>query len=314
LPTTSYPVEGFTGLNDGVLLATLIHHKNSEWIEDFDELIKDDAPDDNIKDGAPDYNEEIIKRRLTRCFSILEDKLGMQKPKELISILIESDHKNKDRLRRTELMWNAYISDIFLAMSENSKRKNTMRSSMRNSVRNSMRNSMRLKHISENSENGNNKNENNENENNENENNQDENDENDVLSRSISINEQYDKEKGRQKSRGCIPSFGSSGNISPMPPWSPKASVITALFEWTIGWLLNDPESEDDSDFDKDDKQRDREMKTIKIGKRRSDGTWNIQKANEWKRKSESLSDNDDIPIQLLANSQSALHNMYWNS
>ncbi|CAG8507792.1 10572_t:CDS:2 [Cetraspora pellucida] len=261
LPTTSYPVEGFIGLNDGILLATLIHHKNSEWIEDFDEL---------IKDGASDDNEKIIKQRLTRCFSILEEKLGMQKPKELISILIESDHKNKIRLKRTELMWNAYISDIFLAMSENRKKKYAMRNSVRNSIR--------LKHIK----------------------------------RSTQINEKYDKEKSRKKLRGCIPSFGSSRNISPMPPWSPKASVITALFEWTIGWLLNDPESEDDSDFDKDDKQRDREMKTIKIGKRRSDGTWNIQKANEWKRKSESLSDNDDIPIQLLANSQSALHHMYY--
>ncbi|CAG8797119.1 44524_t:CDS:2 [Gigaspora margarita] len=270
LPTTTYPIEGFTGLNDGILLATLIHHKNSEWIEDFDELIKDDANDDK---------EVIIKQRLTRGFSIIEDKLGVRKPKELISILVESDHKDENRLKRTELMWNSYISDIFMAMSENRKKKNTIR------------NSIRLNHISENNE-------------------------NDKLSkiqeRSVPIDEK-DKEKSRKKSRGCIPSFGSNRNISPMPPWAPKASVITALFEWTIGWLLNSSESDDDSDFDQDDNPRGREMKTVKIGKKRSDGTWNIQNANEWKKEGESLSENDDVPIQLLANSHQPALYMYWS-
>nr|CAG8458075.1 13129_t:CDS:10 [Entrophospora candida] len=104
LPSSSYPIEDLTGLNNGVLLSALIHHKNPEWFEDFDLLVKDPPNDD----------ESAIKERLQKCFNITEEKLGVEPPKALISILIENKHQlNKEQINaKAGVAWNAYISEV----------------------------------------------------------------------------------------------------------------------------------------------------------------------------------------------------------
>ncbi|CAH1756797.1 9290_t:CDS:10 [Entrophospora sp. SA101] len=104
LPSSSYPIEDLTGLNNGVLLSALIHHKNPEWFEDFDLLVKD----------PPNKDESAIKERLQKCFNITEEKLGVEPPKALISILIENNHQlNKEQINaKAGVAWNAYISEV----------------------------------------------------------------------------------------------------------------------------------------------------------------------------------------------------------
>ncbi|CAG8434567.1 5356_t:CDS:2 [Diversispora eburnea] len=291
LPSTSYPVEDFTGMNNGIILTALIHHKNMEWLEDFDLLIQ--QTDDEIEE------EKKSKERLSKCFTILEDKLGIQRPNSLVKMLIESDHNDAQQLKRTGLAWSVYMSDLFLVMSEKPKRNGTLRGTRRDTMKGTMKGTKRLVQINEPVT------EVNDSEIFENEIDQSSNDDD-------KSDKLKNKKKSNNKSRGCLPIY-STGPILPMPPWSPKASILSAIFDWTIGWLLSehDESDDDESDYYEDGQLCEREVKvkTIRVGKKRSDGSWNIHDANEWRLSNECLSDNEDVPIQLLLNQPSL---KYW--
>ncbi|CAJ0745032.1 15689_t:CDS:2 [Entrophospora sp. SA101] len=100
LPSSSYPIEDFTGLNDGVLLSALIHHKNMEWFEDFDLFIKDLPNKDASSTTKLDEVETAAKERLQKCFNIIEEKLDVKPPKSLVSILIENNNQlSKEQIK-----------------------------------------------------------------------------------------------------------------------------------------------------------------------------------------------------------------------
>ncbi|CAG8623840.1 4013_t:CDS:2 [Acaulospora morrowiae] len=266
LPSSSYPVEDFTGMNDGIILATLIHHRNEEWLEDYDSLIKEDDEHANKK--------EKIKERLTRCFSILEDKLNISSPKTLISTLIEKEDQNVEHLKRTGLAWSVYMSEVFLAMSEKRRKKATLRGKKR------------IGRVVIND---------------------------DGKEPATQVEDTDAAKSKRKKSRGCLPIMYNTRPLFPMPSWSPKASLLSAIFDWTIGWLLNEYDDDDDSDSDDNERAGECEARTIRVGKKRSDGSWNIQDANEWKKKNESLSDNEDVPIELLTNVHQPAVYTHWS-
>ncbi|CAJ0889280.1 8347_t:CDS:2 [Entrophospora sp. SA101] len=113
LPSSSYPIEDFTGLNDGVLLSALIHHKNMEWFEDFDLFIKDLPNKDASSTTKLDEVETAAKERLQKCFNIIEEKLDVKPPKSLVSILIENNNQlSKEQIKsRTGIAWSVYISE-----------------------------------------------------------------------------------------------------------------------------------------------------------------------------------------------------------
>ncbi|CAG8683984.1 4180_t:CDS:2 [Rhizophagus irregularis] len=109
LPSSNYPLEDFIGLNDGIVLSALIQYLNIEWKMDDLNLLD---PDD-IKNDKDEFCEEIkTKERLSKCFDIIEKKLNVRQPKALISMLIEKDYNDKERLKRTGLAWSVYIKHV----------------------------------------------------------------------------------------------------------------------------------------------------------------------------------------------------------
>ncbi|CAJ0889294.1 8348_t:CDS:2 [Entrophospora sp. SA101] len=114
LPSSSYPIEDFTGLNDGVLLSALIHHKNMEWFEDFDLFIKDLPNKDASSTTKLDEVETAAKERLQKCFNIIEEKLDVKPPKSLVSILIENNNQlSKEQIKsRTEYSESSTAIDL----------------------------------------------------------------------------------------------------------------------------------------------------------------------------------------------------------
>nr|CAG8631294.1 14434_t:CDS:2 [Entrophospora candida] len=114
LPSSSYPIEDFTGLNDGVLLSALIHHKNMEWFEDFDLFIKDLPNKDASSTTKLDEVETTAKERLQKCFNIIDEKLDVKPPKSLVSILIENNNQlSKEQIKsRTEYSESSTAIDL----------------------------------------------------------------------------------------------------------------------------------------------------------------------------------------------------------
>ncbi|CAI2174262.1 1631_t:CDS:2 [Funneliformis geosporum] len=151
LPSSNYPLEDFIGLNDGIILSVLIQCLNIEWdMEDLNllnsEEIKIELSD--TKDLSEEelrereiFKELKAKERLSKCFNIIERKLNVQQPKALISMLIEKDYIDKERLKRTGLAWSVYISEVFLTITKSkNQRKEMKRRSSTNQIFESMSN------------------------------------------------------------------------------------------------------------------------------------------------------------------------------
>ncbi|CAG8576171.1 14233_t:CDS:2 [Funneliformis caledonium] len=243
LPSTCYPIEDFTGMNDGIMLVALIHHLNMEWI-DFDSLVNDDDKREETSD-----QEFRIKERLTKCFDVLNERLNIRQPKALVSMLIEKDYSDQERLKRTGLAWSVYISEIFLSTAHaKNKQKQVRRQNDRTSPSN----------------------------------------------------------------RGSM----ATSNLPPLPPWSPKVSLFSAVWDWTLSWIHDKDDNDDNydsDDYDKNGKLKEKEMRTITRGNssRRQQNKLDIQNADEWKsRRDESL---DEDPLQLLANTHQPALYMYWS-
>ncbi|RIA90564.1 hypothetical protein C1645_712077 [Glomus cerebriforme] len=284
LPLTCYPIEDFIGMNDGIILAALIHHLNMEWIDDFDILIKD-------KEGESEIDKEIrIKERLTKCFNIINDRLNITQPKALISMLIEKDYSDKERLKRTGLAWSVFISEIFLSITHTRSKKKEMR---RQSKLILLDENEEITEFNETEETSSNKIESNNN--------------------------------SSTRLRECPPSFRDNNSTSPLkrnsmatsdlpplPPWAPKASLISAVWDWTLSWMINDNDNNYDSDdYDQNSKLKEKEMRTISRGNLTSkskQSNWDIKNTNEWQN-NKNESDNDS-PLQLLANTHQPAH---WN-
>ncbi|CAI2163947.1 9011_t:CDS:2 [Funneliformis geosporum] len=257
LPSTCYPIEDFTGMNDGIMLVALIHHLNMEWI-DFDSLIKDD---DDDKEEISDQ-EFLIKERLTKCFDVLNERLNIKQPKALVSMLIEKDYSDKERLKRTGLAWSVYISEIFLSTAHAKNKQKQVRRHSKLGLLDEDEETIEFKEA-------------------------------EVSSNSINGIESS-SHMHKNKSRGCLPSFedehkspskrGSmaTSNLPPLPPWSPKVSLISAVWDWTL-----------------------------RHSSRRQQNKFDIKNADEWKyRRDESL---DEDPLQLLANTHQPALYMYWS-
>ncbi|CAB4423240.1 unnamed protein product [Rhizophagus irregularis] len=266
LPITCYPIEDFIGMNDGIILAALIHHLNMEWIDDFDLLIND-------KEGESENDKEIrIKERLTMCFNIINDRLNITQSKALTSMLMKKHYSDKERLKRTGLAWSVYISEIFLSITNvMNKRKEIRRQSKL------------------------------------------------IL---LNENEETTEFKETEETSSIIahpPSKRNSmatSNLPPLPPWTPKVSLISAVWDWTLSWMTNDNDSDnyDSDDYDKNGKLKEKEMRTISKGSLASksrQNNWDITNINEWKN-NENKPD-DDGPLQLLANTHQPALYMYWN-
>ncbi|CAG8632621.1 1544_t:CDS:2 [Rhizophagus irregularis] len=234
----------FIGMNDGIILAALIHHLNMEWIDDFDLLIND-------KEGESENDKEIrIKERLTMCFNIINDRLNITQSKALTSMLIEKDYSDKERLKRTGLAWSVYISEIFLSITNVMNKRKEIRRQSKLILLNENEETTEFKETEETSS---------------------------------------SKIEDSTKLRGCLSSFKNSNstppskrnsmatsNLPPLPPWTPKVSLISAVWDWTL------------------------------TSKSRQNN-WDITNINEWKN-NENKPD-DDGPLQLLANThQPALH------
>ncbi|CAI2177045.1 16003_t:CDS:2 [Funneliformis geosporum] len=137
LPSSNYPLEDFIGLNDGIILSVLIQCLNIEWdMEDLNllnsEEIKIELSD--TKDLSEEelrereiFKELKAKERLSKCFNIIERKLNVQQPKALISMLIEKDYIDKERLKRTGLAWSVYISEVFLTITKSKNQRKEMK-------------------------------------------------------------------------------------------------------------------------------------------------------------------------------------------
>ncbi|GBC03711.1 hypothetical protein RclHR1_05280007 [Rhizophagus clarus] len=237
LPSSNYPLGDFTGLNDGIVLAALIQYLNIEWkMEDLNLLDPDDIKNESNNTGNSDeelYKEMKAKERLSKCFDIIEEKLNIRQPKALISMLIEKDHNDKERLKRTGLAWSVYISEIFLAIT---KSKNQRKEKKRQSRLLMLNNIEEKKEEKEKKEEG-----------------------KKVKSKEHIIRiVDYDaiyyqspnngKHKKHKKSRGCLPFYTSNDEDS---FWAPSAaSLIAMIWDWTLHWLLNDYEEDEDEDYD----------------------------------------------------------------
>ncbi|CAB4423000.1 unnamed protein product [Rhizophagus irregularis] len=284
LPITCYPIEDFIGMNDGIILAALIHHLNMEWIDDFDLLIND-------KEGESENDKEIrIKERLTMCFNIINDRLNITQSKALTSMLIEKDYSDKERLKRTGLAWSVYISEIFLSITNVMNKRKEIRRQSKLILLNENEETTEFKETEETSS---------------------------------------SKIEDSTKLRGCLSSFKDSNstppskrnsmatsNLPPLPPWTPKVSLISAVWDWTLSWMTNDNDSDnyDSDDYDKNGKLKEKEMRTISKGSLASksrQNNWDITNINEWKN-NENKPD-DDGPLQLLANTHQPALYMYWN-
>ncbi|CAJ0639322.1 5166_t:CDS:2 [Entrophospora sp. SA101] len=171
LPSSSYPIEDFTGLNDGVLLSALIHHKNMEWFEDFDLFIKDLPNKDASSTTKLDEVETAAKERLQKCFNIIEEKLDVKPPKSLVSILIENNNQlSKEQIKsRTEYSESSTAIDLVSPQS-------TLFDE--------------------------------------------------------SLEEGYSPYSTTKSfSMACSP-------LSPLPPWSPKRLLVTAIVDWAVNWIV----------------------------------------------------------------------------
>jgi hypothetical protein len=233
LSLSNYPLQDFIGLNDGIILSALVQYLNIEWkMEDLNLLDPDDIK--NAENLGEDelYKEIKAKERLSKCFDIIEKKLNVRQPKALISMLIEKDYSDKERLKRTGLAWSVYISEIFLAVT---KSKNQRKEKKRQSRL------LMLNNIEENGEEGEGKKEK----------------PKEHIVRVIDYDAIYyqslinDKQKKHKKSRGCLPFYTSNDEDS---FWTPSAaSLIAMIWEWTLHWLLNDNDDDDDDEDDDDD-------------------------------------------------------------
>ncbi|EXX68936.1 uncharacterized protein OCT59_004016 [Rhizophagus irregularis] len=227
LPSSNYPLEDFIGLNDGIVLSALIQYLNIEWKMDDLNLLD---PDD-IKNDKDEFCEEIkTKERLSKCFDIIEKKLNVRQPKALISMLIEKDYNDKERLKRTGLAWSVYISEIFLAITKSKNQRKEMKRQNRLSM---------LNNIEENKEEEEKKGKSKEH-----------------VVRIIDYDAIHyqspsnDRHKKHKKSRGCLPFYTSNDEDS---FWTPSAaSLIVMIWEWTLHWLLTDDDDDDDDDDDSD--------------------------------------------------------------
>ncbi|CAG8464777.1 8138_t:CDS:1 [Funneliformis caledonium] len=251
LPSSNYPLEDFIGLNDGIVLAALIKCLNIEWeMGEIDLLNPEEIKIElcDTKDLSEEelcerelYKEFKAKERLSKCFSIIEKKLKVQQPKALISMLIEKDYNDKERLKRTGLAWSVYISEIFLTITNaKNKRKELKR-----------RSRLLMSDIEENTEEKEEKTE------------KGKEKEKEIPKEHV-IKFDYDaiynhlpssiddNQKKNKKSRGCLPFFNAPDDDDDpfLPPWTPPAaSLISMIWEWTLNWLLNNEEDDDEMDF-----------------------------------------------------------------
>ncbi|CAG8445776.1 1909_t:CDS:2 [Ambispora gerdemannii] len=201
LPATVYPIEEFSSMNNGLLLASLIHFRNKDWLPEYSEVIKEGSSDD-----AEDLREKA-KIRLTKCFAILEEKMNIAIPKILVELLIASENFGEGNEEEINAAWSMYISEIFLTMT--GKRKFNPEDPQLSNVHEASES------ISEEPA--------------------------QIIIPDDKSLEQSTREIATQTSIRILPP--KRRPVIREPSMAPQTSIVAALWEWTVSWMLSDNEN-----------------------------------------------------------------------
>ncbi|CAG8533828.1 7388_t:CDS:2 [Ambispora leptoticha] len=279
LPATVYPIEEFNSMNNGLLLASLIHSHNKDWLPEYSELIKEGTTGD-----AEDIREKA-KIGLSKCFAILEEKMNIPIPKMLVELLIASENSIEGNEEKINAAWSTYVSEIFLTMTGKIKREKPQLSSVHESGES----------LSE------------------------------ELSQTISPDdkflEQKTKEIATQTSIRILPP--KRRPVIREPSMAPQISIVSALWEWTLSWMLSDNENTDiyDDYYDKSEHRLNNyHEKSSFSGTNDSSSTTNIQTNNHNQMLNEDsrsankrIDEGSYVSLQLLTSVEQPSLSTYWD-